>query len=162
VDLEPLSFEALGSPEDELSPRCIHGAGFTMHAKVADLIMEGNWRWPIHWIEVYPRLREVACPSLNQAQDSYCWKMGDTLNQFSTSLAWNSIRYRLPEVPWVKVVWYTQCILKFSFFLWLVLQEKLRTQDRIRAVNIKNRNCMNLMCCLLCYSDSETHRHLFF
>ncbi|PWA56950.1 reverse transcriptase zinc-binding domain-containing protein [Artemisia annua] len=37
------------------------------------------------------------------------------------------------EVKWNKVVWYTQNIPKYSFILWLAIQNKLTTQDKIKS-----------------------------
>ncbi|KAJ0600035.1 putative reverse transcriptase zinc-binding domain-containing protein [Helianthus annuus] len=45
---------------------------------------------------------------------------------------------------------------------WLIFKKKLWTQDRIMRWNHLVTGSMNLMCCLLCQSDLETHEHLFF
>jgi hypothetical protein len=140
----------------------MHSVGFDTSSKVADLIHNGTWCWPREWHVLFPLLNDMAVPTINSNADIYLWKCDGLLNNFSTNLAWNSIRTRVPEISWFKVVWYTQCIPKHSFFLWLVLGQKLQTQDKVWAWNIKNNNCMNLMCCLLCYSDMEYHNHLYF
>lgn len=41
--------------------------------------------------------------------------------------------------------------------LWLAVQNKLTTQDKIR-----NWGSYDLMVCQLCYHDMDSHRHLFF
>ncbi|XP_021985066.1 uncharacterized protein LOC110880962 [Helianthus annuus] len=39
---------------------------------------------------------------------------------------------------------------------------KLLTQDRILQWDFSRRKNMNMMCCLLCYENFESHSHLFF
>jgi hypothetical protein len=46
--------------------------------------------------------------------------------------------------------------------LWLVVRRKLHTQDKLRSWGITNHNSMDMMCCLLCFSNLESHDHLFF
>jgi hypothetical protein len=96
------------------------------------MVSDGSWRWPMEWDALFPALSNVSVPVLNNNQDIYLWKHDGVFSNFSTRLAWMSIRCSLPIVPWVKVVWFSQCIPKHSFFLWLVLRQKLGTQDRLR------------------------------
>ncbi|XP_021975056.1 uncharacterized protein LOC110870162 [Helianthus annuus] len=39
---------------------------------------------------------------------------------------------------------------------------KWLTQDKILSWDISHRKNMNMMCCLLCYANHDSHSHLFF
>jgi hypothetical protein len=129
---------------------------------VVDLVREGFWKWPADWEIRFPILHNMQVPIFNNLKDTYMWKMDGNLVTFRSARVWDLIRTRLPEIHWLKLAWFSQCILKHSFMLWLVIHKKIRTQDKLRAWGIANRNCMNMMCCLLCFSGFETHGHLFF
>jgi hypothetical protein len=95
-------------------------------------------------------------------EDRFCWKDGNFTCDFSTYAVWNSIRYRLPEVDWVNIVWFSQCIPKHAFLVGLIMRGKLLTQDRLLSWNTSTHRNMNMMCCMLCYSNIDSHSHLFF
>lgn len=83
-------------------------------------------RWPI--------LNDIANPALrSEIADKAIWRtmQGNTL-QISTSDAWieNS-----NVVTWSKHVWFTQCIPKHAFVLWLAVKIRLQTQERILKWN---------------------------
>ncbi|XP_021979869.1 uncharacterized protein LOC110875992 [Helianthus annuus] len=42
------------------------------------------------------------------------------------------------------------------------MRQKLMTQDKILHWNHTRNNNMNMICCLLCYEDIDSHHHLFF
>ena len=50
---------------------------------------------------------------------------------FTVSSARNSIRPHRPLVHWHDVVWFPQAIKRPSFITWLVIQDKLSTQDKL-------------------------------
>ena len=74
---------------------------------------------------------------------------------FSTKSTWQAIRSKHSTVRWHKLVWFPTAIPKCGFILWLALQGRLGTQDRL---HIDSSN----MKCLLCQICLETHDHLFF
>ncbi|GJW50278.1 reverse transcriptase zinc-binding domain-containing protein [Tanacetum coccineum] len=63
----------------------------------------------------------------------------------------------LPNVAWGKLVWFTQCIPSHMFIVWLAIQGRLQTQDRMVLWN----NGYKMRCSLrnVCM---ESHAHLFF
>jgi hypothetical protein len=147
---------------DFITPRLINAAGFHLDTKVVEIASGGSWNWPSAWVDRFPVLNEVLDRSFNTNNDTYLWKLDPGTYAFSASMVWNTIRIHSPNVPWCKLVWYSQCIPKHAFMLWLVIWKKIHTQDKIREWGIANGGNMNLMCCLLCYSGLETHSHLFF
>ena len=77
--------------------------------------------------------------------------------KFTTTQVWIDLRDNWPKVNWNEVVWFKQLIPKHSFILWLAVQGKLLTQDRM-----VNWNVTGNLVCGLCNSRSDSHEHLFF
>ncbi|GJS50259.1 RNA-directed DNA polymerase, eukaryota, reverse transcriptase zinc-binding domain protein [Tanacetum coccineum] len=77
--------------------------------------------------------------------------------QFSVKEAWKVLRDDVPKVMWYKHFWFSQCIPRHSFILWMALKGRLKTHDRIsRWFNGDN------MVCPFCKSCKDSHSHLFF
>ena len=157
-------WDPLGPLIQYVTPRDIHREGFTMHDCLADHVENGSWKWSNAWLVKYPMFGSLQPIVLHTNQsDKVVWKSIDMVQHpFSTSLVWDSIRTHYDEVPWVNMVWFSQCIPKHAFRLWLVMHRKLQTQDRIRARKIKGEMSMNLFSCPLCTTIHDSHRHLFF
>ncbi|XP_022040986.1 uncharacterized protein LOC110943551 [Helianthus annuus] len=146
-----------------LSSRTITREGFSLQATVADLSSNGSWLWPAAWRDTYRvliQLDQVQRDANNQ--DCLLWKDGDEVSDYSSSGVWNSIRISDPEVNWHSIVWFSQCIPRHAFFMWLIMRKKLVTQDKIMYWNYTRTTNMNMMCCLLCYESLDSHDHLFF
>ncbi|KAK9675972.1 hypothetical protein RND81_11G045100 [Saponaria officinalis] len=61
------------------------------------------------------------------------------------------------RVRWFPWVGSSLLIPRHAFMLWLVVQGRLLTQDRLMRMRICQENC-----CFLCGVDEESHDHLFF
>ncbi|GKA31750.1 reverse transcriptase zinc-binding domain-containing protein [Tanacetum coccineum] len=61
------------------------------------------------------------------------------------------------NVNWSKLIWFSQNIPKHAFILWIAVQERLATQDKI-----KSWGSYDMMVCSLCLKDKDSHKHLFF
>ena len=70
---------------------------------------------------------------------------------------WNDIREKSNIVNWANLVWFSQCIPRHSFMVWLVIHGRLKTQD-IMGVWEKRDD----MVCVFCKSRPDSHNHLFF
>ncbi|GKD61738.1 lupus La protein [Tanacetum coccineum] len=88
--------------------------------------------------------------------------MEGNLLKFSVAQAWQAIRPRAPEVEWFDVVWFLQCIPRHAFLVWLLIGEKLKTQDKIRAWEVADSVNLEDMKCPLCNLIRDSHSHLFF
>nr|XP_043618991.1 uncharacterized protein LOC122590873 [Erigeron canadensis] len=77
--------------------------------------------------------------------------------EFSTQQAWIDLRDNWPKVGWNKVVCFTQMVPKHAFILWLAIQGRLLTQDKIE----KWQQDCNLKC-PFCQEGADSHEHLFF
>ncbi|XP_021990334.1 uncharacterized protein LOC110886795 [Helianthus annuus] len=130
---------------------------------VQEIHDNGSWRWPEAWRDSYPVLIQLDNLQLESSRsDKLLWNDGNDLADYSSSRAWHSIREHAKEVDWTNLVWFTQCIPKHAFFMWLVFRRKLLTQDIILQWDWSRRKNMNMMCCLMCYEDNDSHNHLFF
>ncbi|KAK9058081.1 hypothetical protein SSX86_022921 [Deinandra increscens subsp. villosa] len=137
--------------------------GFTAHSKVADFFNLDGGTLPSAWNDLFPVLNEVSQTIIkNGVSDRLVWKVGNNKDDFASSLAWDSIRAHAPVVPWAKFVWFAQCIPRHAFLVWLIMRNRLLTQDKILAWDATRRKNMNMMCCMLCYSNYDSHEHLFF
>nr|XP_043611682.1 uncharacterized protein LOC122583328 [Erigeron canadensis] len=113
-----------------ITPRDIRDAGFSLSMRLSDIWNNGNWLWPTAWYDLYPVLINLPILNFNNERDKLVWKdNNDTIMLFSTWGVWNTIRYREQPVSWHSIVWFSQCIPRHSFFMWLILRKKLKTED---------------------------------
>ncbi|XP_021975493.1 uncharacterized protein LOC110870620 [Helianthus annuus] len=134
-----------------------------MASKVSDLYSSNAWNWPNEWRVSYPGLNQLDQLSLlPNRTDKLMWRHGDNYFEFSSSRAWESVRHQAEEVDWSRIVWFPQCIPRHAFLMWLIMRRKLLTQDKILSWDFSRRKNMNMMCCLLCYANHDSHNHLFF
>ncbi|XP_022032207.1 uncharacterized protein LOC110933285 [Helianthus annuus] len=153
----------LGPLGNILTPRTISNAGFSLNTSVQEIHVNGVWRWPVVWRDTFPVLIQLdSIHTVPNTPDQLMWKDGNELVEHSSTQVWQSLRRRAEEVDWVKFVWFSQCIPKHAFFMWLVIRRKLLTQDKILQWDFSRRKNMNMMCCLLCYANIDSHNHLFF
>ncbi|XP_020260934.1 uncharacterized protein LOC109837204 [Asparagus officinalis] len=61
------------------------------------------------------------------------------------------------SVPWADTVWESSNLPKHSFILWLAIQNRLLTKDRLLKRGVIQSNH-----CSLCEGGSESHKHLYF
>ncbi|XP_021996045.1 uncharacterized protein LOC110893236 [Helianthus annuus] len=142
----------------------IANVGFNMETKLAEIHVQGEWRWPTLWVERFPVLANLRHIVLNaNSRDKLVWKtrVGRQV-EFSTTSVWDDVRTTQNEVQWAKVVWFSQAIPRHSFIMWLIVNKKLKTQDIMRTWNSSGNANFNLMCCSLCTSGPDSHEHLFF
>ncbi|GJZ70758.1 sodium/hydrogen exchanger 6 [Tanacetum coccineum] len=101
------------SLKDMLSNRDIARSGFSLDDLVSNLISDGAWRWPPDWLS-----------------------RDDDLQSFSMACVWDTIRSWEDMVQWYNVVWFPHCILHHAIHMWLVVQQKLKTQDRLQQWDV--------------------------
>ncbi|GJW97776.1 hypothetical protein Tco_0179584 [Tanacetum coccineum] len=148
---------------DIVSSRDIHRAGLNMGTMIKESICNGQWRWPSEWSVKYPSLAVINVPSvMPNVRDSLEWRVLGISKPFSVTTVWDTIRPRGDVVGWYGVVWFSQCIPRHAFHLWLVIKRKLKTQDNLRQWDVSNHANLNLFQCPLCGSQSDSHEHLFF
>nr|GEV79996.1 hypothetical protein [Tanacetum cinerariifolium] len=69
--------------------------------------------------------------------DVIMWKdRNDEYKPFSVREVWYAIRPREDVVPWYNVIWFPHCILKHAIHNWLVVKNRLKTQDLLRPWDV--------------------------
>ncbi|XP_071703867.1 uncharacterized protein [Rutidosis leptorrhynchoides] len=76
---------------------------------------------------------------------------------FSTHQVWQDFRINIPKVTWSNVIWFKGFDPKHAFILWLVVLNRLSTQDRM-SVWMPNQ----MLSCVFCDSEMDSVKHLFF
>lgn len=99
-------------------------------------------------------------PAINViSQDRVIWRdISGIDKKFSAGQVWKEMRSsNTVTVKWWKLVWFTQSHPSHSFVLWLAIQERLLTQDKMLIWNPQAD-----VKCPLCNSCPDSHSHLFF
>ncbi|GJS26786.1 RNA-directed DNA polymerase, eukaryota, reverse transcriptase zinc-binding domain protein [Tanacetum coccineum] len=150
---------SIGPLDKFLSNMDIYDVRIAIDAKVVDIISNGRWNWPEGWVEDFPKLNQIPIPVINNGvKDKAIWVNSENKElNFSTKIAWISLRDNGPQVHWNHVVWFSQYNPRQAFILWLAMQKKLMTQDRI----LKWQQGVILKC-PLCNICADNHEHLFF
>ncbi|GJZ25328.1 RNA-directed DNA polymerase, eukaryota, reverse transcriptase zinc-binding domain protein [Tanacetum coccineum] len=142
-----------------ISRREILSSGLSLNCNVAEIIKDGMWDWPAILTDKYDGLLVIPPPCLISGKaDKVVWRnnMGRH-NDFSVSEVWNDIRSKNELVPWSKLVWFSQCIPRHSFMLWLAILRRLKTHDLMKKWDNDER-----LFCVFCRKVPDSHSHLFF
>ncbi|PWA60910.1 RNA-directed DNA polymerase, eukaryota, Reverse transcriptase zinc-binding domain protein [Artemisia annua] len=142
-----------------ISKRDIFYAGLSLSCKIADLVIDGSWNWPEVWRSKIQFLFHLPPPLLFQDRpDQALWKnRSGKVCHFSVKTAWFDLSDPKDSVSWFKCVWFSQNIPRNAFILWLAINKRLNTQDRIAIWNKTDD-----LKCPLCNSIRDNHNHLFF
>ena len=148
---------------NHVSYRAIASAGFRIHAKVSDVISDGEWMWPIAWFNRFLNLFQLIVPNINEDQvDKIFWKSHDgILKDFSTLEVWHTIRQRGNEKEWSHLVWSSYGIPRHAIHLWLVLRRRLKTQDRLKQWDVGKDVDISLLTCPLCKTQKDSREFVF-
>nr|GEX12125.1 RNA-directed DNA polymerase, eukaryota, reverse transcriptase zinc-binding domain protein [Tanacetum cinerariifolium] len=124
-----------------------------------DIVEQNLCIWPEEWIAKFHVITMHNSVVLNtDKEDSIVWRSRKGIDmKFSIKQAYQDLSNITDDVKWYKIVWFSQYIPKHLFILWLAIQNRLVTQDRI-----KKWGSYDLMMCPLCRKDMDSHKHLFF
>ena len=117
---------------NSISTRDMFRARLNPLSKVRNIFLNNVWTWPQELINKYPFLSSIVMPNHVDRPDLLEWRDEDgNVKSFSVSIVWRSIRPRSNKVMWVDVVWFSSCIPRHAFNLWLIVKQRLKTQDRV-------------------------------
>ncbi|KAK3229958.1 hypothetical protein Dsin_001839 [Dipteronia sinensis] len=140
------------------SPRVVYDSGLPLNATVNAIILGYSWScpaaMPIDLVKIRSRM-----PSYNpnsNIEDSIRW-LPSSNGSYSASSALASLGAPHPLVPWFKLVWFPQNIVRMSFILWMAVRGRLSTWDRIHKYDPRD-----VTTCVLCNSRLESYAHLVF
>ncbi|GJT07532.1 retrotransposon protein, putative, ty1-copia subclass [Tanacetum coccineum] len=122
--------------KDMLSNRDIARSVFSLDDSVSNLIFDGVWRWPPDWLSRFPSIAQLQVLFVLDDMDNVIlWRDRDgVLRPFSVACIWDMIWSRADMVHWYDIVWFPHCIPRHALHVWLVFQQKLKTQDRPRVL----------------------------
>ncbi|GJW86624.1 hypothetical protein Tco_0161964 [Tanacetum coccineum] len=137
-----------------ISHRDMYRAGLSKSSKVRDVLYNGAWEWPIYLLDKYPMLISVSLQNIDATvPDQLQWRNELGLSKpFSVSMVWSTIRPRNAKVDWCNVVWFASCIPRHAFNLWLVVKQRLKTQDKVASWEVSDTL---LSVCPLCLNNSS-------
>lgn len=78
-------------------------------------------------------------------------------HKFSSRVTWNRIRVHSPTVSWSNAVWFKEEIPRCYFIIWLAINQRLPTKDRLISWGMQVPDA-----CVLCDAATESHQPLFF
>ncbi|GJT56116.1 putative reverse transcriptase domain-containing protein [Tanacetum coccineum] len=100
---------------------------------------------------------------LNDTEDCIRWRDGNgNVTSFSVKCAWEALRPRGVEVPWYSIVWFSHCIPRHAFHMWLIMRRSLKTQDKLRSWDVGPDIDITQLRCSLCGLQMDSHEHTFF
>ncbi|GJS50408.1 RNA-directed DNA polymerase, eukaryota, reverse transcriptase zinc-binding domain protein [Tanacetum coccineum] len=142
-----------------ISRRQMSNARIDCNIHVAGMIENGQWRWLNEWYDQFQELKEIKTPTIDEhKQDSVMWLSNEQrVVKFSINRVWGDISSQENKVDWHDVVWFPNAIPRHAFILWLLVHERLPTQDRL-AKWYPNR----VIKCAMCLQEQDSHQHLFF
>ncbi|GJU23245.1 RNA-directed DNA polymerase, eukaryota, reverse transcriptase zinc-binding domain protein [Tanacetum coccineum] len=143
----------------DINKDTITTAHLSLSSKVRDMVSGSVWRWPKEWDGRYEEVLNVQVPTFYEnATDKVIWvnRKGKE-KTVSVNEVWKGIRNNYPKVIWYKHVWFTQCIPRHSFILWMAVRGILKTQDKLS----KWLNVLDMLC-PFCKGCKDSHIHLFF
>ncbi|XP_071687937.1 uncharacterized protein [Rutidosis leptorrhynchoides] len=116
--------------------------------------------WPLDRFHKFTQLRSIAAPQLSNSNDMMGWRDNDAVvPRCSVSIVWNSIRSSASKVPWFDAIWFSQGIPKHAFVTWLLVGERVKTYEKLKAWELKSNPILE---CVFCKQCIESHAHLFF
>lgn len=131
----------LGPLAQRYGSRVIYDSGLPREATVSVIIRDNSWALPQTF-----ELNEIRCSLLSMPnpnkdlEDHTTWSLS-TNGKFSISSMWNHLRTPFPKVEWVKSIWFPGHIPKCSFIAWIVIQQRLYTEDRLVLFGTKVVSC---------------------
>ena len=138
--------------------RILYDSAIHMNAYVASIMDGERWNWPVTVSVDLIALKNSYSDYILDTfrEDVISWSQSPT-GVFTISSAWNSIRPHRPMVHWHAVVWFPHAIKRHSFITWLVIKDRLSTQDKLFKWGI-----INYISCVFYRTSVEDRNHLFF
>ncbi|GJU49460.1 RNA-directed DNA polymerase, eukaryota, reverse transcriptase zinc-binding domain protein [Tanacetum coccineum] len=124
----------VGILQSFITHRDLYNARRNANMVVKDIVKNGICMWPKEWVSKYPVLGlHKNITLIVDKRDKIIWRTKDGKHvQFTMNQTYNDLGSNDGIVKWHKLVWFSQNIPKHSFILWIAIQNKLVTQDKIR------------------------------
>jgi hypothetical protein len=137
--------------------RVVYDARSGLNSKLSSVLSNyGNWCWnPARSedpVAIQSRLPEIVLGHV----DKPVWTIARN-GSFVSSETWNFLRDKKAEVEWWHLIWFSYAIPKHAFILWLAIQNRLTTSDRLLVWGFNGDPL-----CGFCHHVIESRNHLFF
>lgn len=152
------NWHPLGPLYDKFGESVVYDLGRSLSSKVSTIIQNEDWKWPRQRNRITQSIMAHTPSDFKPdcgKEDSVVWLPHP--QGFSVKSAWEAIRSRRPIQQWSKVIWFSKNIPRWSFVLWLAVQQKLNTRDRLLSWGMVVEGG-----CTFCNIGQESHHHLFF
>ncbi|PWA82932.1 reverse transcriptase domain, Reverse transcriptase zinc-binding domain protein [Artemisia annua] len=125
--------------------------------KMYEMIEDGEWNTKVDWVKNL--LTNIPVPIIhNDTKDEAMWVTKDNKKgKFTIGSVWKDWKEEGQKVMWSSFVWFSQCIPKHSFILWLAINDRLSTQERLLRWYPERQ-----MTCTFCGNEPDSIKHLFF
>jgi len=112
------------------------------NAKVNVQIHNSEWKTPttqaIGWHPIIEAIPSNSNPKMGQ-KDEIVW-LDSPNHKFSVKVAWEQLRRHCQMVEWHDIVSFKNAVPRHSFLLWMAVQQKLTTQDKLHRFGIHGPN----------------------
>ena len=117
----------------------VYDSTIHINAHVAELIEDGRWNWPIansaDLIDIKNRCVNYHIDA--SREDIISWPLVPS-GVFTVDSAWNHFRPKRPVVSWHYTIWFPQAIRRHAFIVWMTIQDRLVTQDKLLKWGLTN------------------------
>ncbi|XP_071739283.1 uncharacterized protein [Rutidosis leptorrhynchoides] len=142
-----------------ISYRDLYAANFSKKEVVYDLINNGSWNIPTEWVDRFNVIFDQNPPVLtaNKVDECVCRTKAGKQVHFTVKTGWSDLCDDWVDVKWARLIWFSQCVHRHSFVVWVTCHNKLKTQDKfLMTDNLNNIKCP------FCLNQKDNHNHLFF
>ncbi|KAJ9535832.1 hypothetical protein OSB04_un001013 [Centaurea solstitialis] len=141
-----------------ISKRDLYEAKVDVKMKVRDVICDGLWLWPVDLWNKFRDILQLYQPALKEnVGDKVFWRShSGSVDDFSVATVWEENFLNFEDKRWHKLIWFSQGVPRHAFILWLAINERLRTLDRLMNWKVKEEAV-----CVLCGIGVESHSHIF-
>ncbi|KAJ9535397.1 hypothetical protein OSB04_un001487 [Centaurea solstitialis] len=141
-----------------ISKRDLYEAKVDVTMKVRDVVCDGFWLWPVDLWNKFSNIFKLFQPVLREnVRDKVLWRsQSGSIDDFSVAAVWDENFLNFEEKSWHKLIWFSQGVPRHAFILWLAINERLRTLDRLLKWKVKEEGV-----CVLCNVGMENHSHIF-
>ena len=138
--------------------RILYDSAIHCNARVAEVIDERGWNWPIAISGDLIAIKNSCanCHIDASREDIISWTP-DPSGVFTVSSAWNHFRPKRSSVNWHYTIWFPQAIRRHTFIVWLAVQNRLVTQDKLLKWGL-----ISSISCVFCRTNVDERNHLFF
>lgn len=136
--------------------RIVYDSKSRLDARLESVLRNENWYWkPARsdsFVEIQSRLPEIRVGAF----DKPIWTISRN-GSYTCADTWDFLRKKKIVVEWWSLVWFNFTIPKQAFLLWLTVQNRLTTGDRLLTWDFKGDTQ-----CVFCRHCTESRDHLFF